>query len=192
MSTKKENYRVEKQEKFQKSGSAQGKHGAPEGQKGGKMNIKPLSDRLIVKRLMPAQPTTSSGILLPPVEESQNTPYKGEIIAIGPGKYCELQPAGTNLVDALDELIAACYTAMVGGSKAMIGSAEGVLRQNVLRHLERAQDAKAEHQKSGMRIPMTVKVGDHVLYSKHGNQEFRIDGETLITLGQDSVIGIVD
>ncbi len=38
--------------------------------------------------------------------------------------------------------------------------------------------------------PMNIKVGDRVLFSTHGHQVTKIDGEELIVLKQNSIIGV--
>ncbi len=47
------------------------------------MNIRPLSDRVLIKRLE-AEETTKSGILLS--GSSKEKPQEAEVIAVGPGK----------------------------------------------------------------------------------------------------------
>ncbi|MFB3100829.1 MAG: co-chaperone GroES [Gammaproteobacteria bacterium] len=47
------------------------------------MNIRPLQDRVIVKR-MEEETTSSGGIVLP--DSATEKPIRGEVIAIGPGK----------------------------------------------------------------------------------------------------------
>lgn len=47
------------------------------------MNLKPLSDRLIVKPL-DNEEKTSSGIIVP--DTAKEKPMQGEVVAIGPGK----------------------------------------------------------------------------------------------------------
>jgi len=47
------------------------------------MNVKPLSDRIVVKPA-PAEDKTASGIILP--DTAQEKPQIGTIMAIGPGK----------------------------------------------------------------------------------------------------------
>ena len=47
------------------------------------MNIKPLSDRVVVKA-QDAEEKTASGIILP--DTAQEKPQIGEIVALGPGK----------------------------------------------------------------------------------------------------------
>ena len=50
------------------------------------MNIRPLHDRVIVKRL-DSERTTASGIVIP--ETAAEKPDQGEILAVGPGKRDE-------------------------------------------------------------------------------------------------------
>ena len=47
------------------------------------MNVKPLSDRIVVKP-EPAEEKTASGIILP--DTAQEKPQIGEVMAVGPGK----------------------------------------------------------------------------------------------------------
>lgn len=41
------------------------------------------------------------------------------------------------------------------------------------------------------RIPLDVKVGDEVLYSKYGGTEIKVDGEELLVLRESDVLAIV-
>jgi chaperonin GroES len=50
------------------------------------MNIRPLHDRVIVKRVE-AERTTASGIVLP--DSAGEKPDQGEVLAVGPGKRDE-------------------------------------------------------------------------------------------------------
>ena len=50
------------------------------------MHIKPLNDRILVKRLE-AEEKTKGGIVLP--ETAKEKPKEGEVIAVGPGKMLE-------------------------------------------------------------------------------------------------------
>ncbi|MCK4904718.1 co-chaperone GroES [bacterium] len=50
------------------------------------MRIKPLNDRILVKRLE-AEGKTKGGILLP--ETAKEKPKEGEVISVGPGKILE-------------------------------------------------------------------------------------------------------
>jgi len=47
------------------------------------MNIRPLRDRLLVKRLAEEE-TTKGGIIIP--DSAKEVPAEGEVIAVGPGK----------------------------------------------------------------------------------------------------------
>jgi chaperonin GroES len=47
------------------------------------MNVKPLGDRIVVRR-NDAEDKTSGGILLP--DSAKNKPQKGEVLAVGTGK----------------------------------------------------------------------------------------------------------
>jgi chaperonin GroES len=47
------------------------------------MGLKPIGDRIIVRREA-AEEKTSGGILLP--DTAKNKPQRGEVIAVGPGK----------------------------------------------------------------------------------------------------------
>ena len=50
------------------------------------MNIKPLSDRVLIKRLE-AEETTKSGIVL--AGAAKEKPQEAEVIAVGPGKVVD-------------------------------------------------------------------------------------------------------
>ena len=47
------------------------------------MKIKPLGDRIVVRRFS-AEEKTTGGILLP--DTARNKPQKGEVLAVGPGR----------------------------------------------------------------------------------------------------------
>jgi chaperonin GroES len=47
------------------------------------MKIKPLGDRIVVRRFS-AEEKTTGGILLP--DTAKNKPQKGEVLAVGPGR----------------------------------------------------------------------------------------------------------
>jgi len=50
------------------------------------MKIKPLEDRIIVKTLE-AEEKTAGGIIIP--DNAKEKPQKGEVIAVGPGKFSD-------------------------------------------------------------------------------------------------------
>ncbi len=48
------------------------------------MKIRPLQDRILVKRLEPADKKTAGGIIIP--DTAKEKPQEGEVISVGPGK----------------------------------------------------------------------------------------------------------
>ena len=65
------------------------------------MEIRPLHDRVIVKRLA-AEHTTASGIVIP--ETAGDKPDQGEVIAVGPGRRDDqgkLIPMGVKVGDTV-------------------------------------------------------------------------------------------
>ncbi len=94
------------------------------------MNIRPLHDRIIVKRVE-EETTTAGGIVLP--GSATEKPSEGEVLAVGNGKQ---------------------------------------LDNGEIRALE-------------------VKVGDKVLFGKYSGNEVKIDGEELIVMREEDVMGIL-
>ncbi|MCX7083032.1 MAG: co-chaperone GroES [Methylococcales bacterium] len=94
------------------------------------MNIRPLHDRVIVKRVE-EETTTAGGIVLP--GSAAEKPSQGIILAVGSGK-------------ALDN--------------------------GTVRALE-------------------VKVGDKVLFGKYSGNEVKVDGEDLIVMREEDIMGIL-
>ena len=95
------------------------------------MNIRPLHDRVIVKRIEEER-KSAGGIVIP--DTAAEKPDQGEVMAVGPGKKNE--------------------------------------------------DGKVS--------PVDVKVGDKVLFGKYSGQEFKLEGQDLLHMREDDVIGIVD
>ena len=95
------------------------------------MNLRPLADRVIVKRLE-QETKTASGIVIP--DNAAEKPDQGEIKAVGPGK---------------------------------------------------ADD-------DGKRLPMSVKVGDRVLFGKYSGQTVKVDGDELLVMKEDDLFAVVE
>jgi len=93
------------------------------------MNIRPLHDRVIVKRVE-EETTSAGGIVLP--GSATEKPSEGEVLAVGNGKQ---------------------------------------LDNGDVRALE-------------------VKVGDKVLFGKYSGNEVKIDGEELIVMREEDIMGI--
>ena len=94
------------------------------------MNLKPLNDRVLVKRLE-SEDKTAGGLYIP--DTAKEKPSKGEVMAVGSGKV--------------------------------------------------ADDGKA--------IPMTVKAGDKVLFSKYAGTEIKIDGDEYLVMREDDILAII-
>jgi chaperonin GroES len=95
------------------------------------MNLRPLHDRVIVKRTEEEQ-RSPGGIIIP--DTAKEKPIQGQIIAVGTGKILE----------------------------------------------------------NGTVIPMQVKKGDKVLFGKYGGTEVKIEGEELLIMREDDILGVVE
>jgi len=93
--------------------------------------IKPLHDRVIVRRIE-ENTTTTGGIIIP--DSAKEKPQEGEIIAVGEGKYKE----------------------------------------------------------DGTRQTLDVKEGDRILFGKYSGSEITLDGEELLMMREDEVLGIIN
>ena len=95
------------------------------------MNIKPLFDRVVIKR-MEEEKMSAGGIVIP--DSATEKPIKGEVIAVGEGKPLD------------------------NGS---------------------------------VRAPK-VKVGDKVLFGKYSGTEIKVDGQELLVMREDDVMGVFE
>ncbi|MFA7268259.1 MAG: co-chaperone GroES [Sterolibacterium sp.] len=95
------------------------------------MKIRPLHDRVIVKRLEEER-KTASGIVIP--DTAAEKPDQGEILAVGNGKILE----------------------------------DGKVR------------------------PLAVKVGDRVLFGKYSGQSVKVDGNELLVMREEDIMGVVE
>lgn len=95
------------------------------------MNLRPLSNNLIIQPL-DDEKTTKSGIVLP--DNATEKPTKGKVIAAGAGKRNE----------------------------------------------------------KGEIMPMSVKVGDIVLFKKYGPDEIEMDGVKYLIGGEEDVLAIIE
>ena len=95
------------------------------------MKIRPLHDRVIVKRLEEER-KTASGIVIP--DTATEKPDQGQILAVGNGKILE----------------------------------DGKVR------------------------PLAVKVGDRVLFGKYSGQTVKVDGDELLVMREEDIMGVVE
>ncbi len=94
--------------------------------------IKPLHDRVIVRRIEDNVNQTAGGLFIP--DSAKEKPQEGEVIAAGDGKYRE----------------------------------------------------------DGSRQTLDVKAGDRILFGKYSGSEIKIDGEELLIMREDEILGIVN
>ncbi|MFN7951281.1 MAG: co-chaperone GroES [bacterium] len=95
------------------------------------MNIRPLQDRLLVKRLEKDE-KSKGGIIIP--DTAKEKPQEGEVVAVGKGKV--------------------------------------------------GDDGKV--------VPLDVKKGDKILFSKYAGTEIKIDGQEILIMREDDVLGVIE
>ncbi|MCZ7562869.1 MAG: co-chaperone GroES [Burkholderiales bacterium] len=95
------------------------------------MKIRPLHDRVIVKRLEEER-KTASGIVIP--DTAGEKPDQGEVVAVGKGKIMD----------------------------------DGKLR------------------------PLDVKPGNRVLFGKYSGQTVKVEGEELLVMREEDIMGIIE
>ena len=94
--------------------------------------IRPLHDRVIVRRIDASETKTSGGLFIP--DSAKEKPQEGEVVAVGKGKLLE----------------------------------------------------------NGSRVEPDVKAGDRVLFGKYSGTEVKIDGEELLIMREDEILGIIE
>jgi len=95
------------------------------------MNIRPLHDRVILKR-MEEETTSAGGIVIP--DTAAEKPMRGEIVAVGKGKRLD----------------------------------------------------------SGEVVALDVKVGDTVLFGKYSGTEVKVNGEDLLVMREEDIMGVIE
>lgn len=93
------------------------------------MKLRPLHDRVIVKRLEEEE-RTSGGIIIP--DTAKEKPQQGKVVAVGKGRFLE----------------------------------------------------------NGQIVPLIVKEGDRVLFSKYAGTDVKVEGEELLIMREDDILGI--
>jgi len=84
------------------------------------MNIRPLYDRIVVKRIE-EQETTRNGIIIP--DSAKEKPQEGEVIAVGHGKRLEDGKLAALDVKAGDRVLFGKYS----GSETKLNGAEYII-----------------------------------------------------------------
>ena len=88
------------------------------------MNIRPLYDRIVVKRIE-EQETTRNGIVIP--DSAKEKPQEGEVIAVGNGKRLEDGKLGAMDVKAGDRVLFGKYS---GSETQMDGTEYIIMRED--------------------------------------------------------------
>lgn len=91
------------------------------------MKLKPLGDKVVVKRLE-AETTTKGGIVLP--DAAQEKPKRGKIMAVGPGKTLDSGEVAKPAVKKGDEVIFSSFAGTeitVDGKELLIMSQDDIL-----------------------------------------------------------------
>jgi len=91
------------------------------------VKLKPLGDRVVVKRLE-AEATTKGGIVLP--DTAKEKPKRGKVVAVGPGKTLESGEVAKPTVKKGDEIIFSSFAGTeitVDGKELLIMGAEDIL-----------------------------------------------------------------
>lgn len=96
------------------------------------MGIRPLYDRIVVKRIDSQDEKTASGLFIP--DSAKEKPQEAEVVAVGKGK--------------------------------------------------RLEDGKV--------VPLDVQVGDRILFGKYSGSEIKLDGQELLIMREDEVLGVLD
>ena len=95
------------------------------------MHLRPLYDRLVVRRVEAAS-TSAGGIIIP--DNAQEKPIQGEVVAVGDGAVLD----------------------------------------------------------KGERRPLSVEVGERILFGKYAGTEIKLDGEDLLVLRESDVMAVID
>jgi chaperonin GroES len=96
---------------------------------GSDLNVRPLHDRLLVRR-MAEEEKTAGGLFIP--DTAKEKPQRGEVVATGKGRVLE----------------------------------------------------------DGKVLPLEVKVGDKVLFSKFMGTELKLDGQEFLMIKEEDVLGV--
>jgi chaperonin GroES len=81
------------------------------------LNIKPLHDRVVVRRL-PEEEVSAGGILIP--NAAQEKPHQGEVVSVGSGKLMEDGSVRPMAVSTGDRVLFGKYS----GTEVKLGSEE--------------------------------------------------------------------
>jgi len=93
------------------------------------LNVRPLHDRILVRR-MAEEEKTAGGIIIP--DTAKEKPQRGEVVATGKGRVTE----------------------------------------------------------DGKTLPLEVKIGDKILFSKYSGTELKLDGSEYLMMREEDILGV--
>jgi co-chaperonin GroES (HSP10) len=146
------------------------------------MHIKPTNDLLVIREISQKTVKTDWGFELPATADNIDTPYTGEVLFTGPGKHAKLSQAAEDVVESLRSLIDQFHR---------MPNVDWPSRGISLQHWAAAEKALKSHDETAQRIPMQVKQGDEVIFSKNGRQFFKINGEMVTVCGEASIMAVI-
>ncbi|MCH8251362.1 MAG: co-chaperone GroES [Planctomycetes bacterium] len=88
--------------------------------KHGKLNIKPLGDKVIIKRVE-AEETTTGGIVLP--DSAKEKPKRGVVLAVGNGRILDDGTRSEMQLSERDEVVFTSYA----GTEIKVGDEEYII-----------------------------------------------------------------
>ena|SRR6476660_4280360 len=102
-------------------------------------NIKPLHDRVIIRRIEDNVNQTAGGLFIP--DTAKEKPQEGEVIAVGEGKYKEDGTRQTLDVKAGDRILFGKYS---GSEIKLDGEEYLIMREDEILGIINRADAKAK------------------------------------------------
>jgi chaperonin GroES len=96
------------------------------------MKVRPLADRVLIKRLEDDTERTKGGLYIP--DSAKEKPQQGKVMAVGKGRILE----------------------------------------------------------NGKVNPLDVKAGDKILFGKYSGSEIKVDGEELLIMREEDILGVVE
>ena len=85
---------------------------------------------------------------------------------------------------------------VVQASEAETTTASGIVIPDTAK--EKPQEGKivavgkGKYDDSGKLIPIEVKAGDKILFGKYSGSEFKLEGEDLLILREDDILGVLE
>ena len=73
-----------------------------------------------------------------------------------------------------------------------MGSSSRTPPRKSRRKARSSPSARASTTDDGKLIPIEVKAGDKILFGKYSGSEFKLEGEDLLILREDDILGIID